>query len=609
MSRSSPVSPVPSVRTVPVALLDTVRRQPEAPALRWREGEGFASWTWREYAERAARVATGLRELGVKRGGRIILLMRNRPEFHLVDVGALLAGATPVSLYNSSSSEQIAYLAGHCEAVVAVVEDGPFLSRLLEARASLPGLRHVVRVGGTGPAPSGVRELSELLSAAPIDLDEAAAAVQPEDLATLIYTSGTTGQPKGVKLTHHNIAAELEALFQFLGRDGAGKRVVSFLPMAHIAERIVTHYLHTAWGSEATCCPDATQLSAYLVGVRPTFLFGPPRIWEKLHSGIRAVVAADPTKAERFEKALGVGRQVSEAKARGEPLPDGLRRTWEAVDAAAFAPLRQKLGLDAVEYAISGAAPIPPEIIQFFRDIGLPMSELFGMSEGTGAATWEPHRVKVGTVGRALPGVEMRRLDDGEIVLRGGIVFPGYLNDPERTAEALDAEGWLHTGDIGEIDAEGYLKIVDRKKELLITAGGKNVSPANLEAMLKTLPLVGQAVAIGEGRPYLVALLQLNPEVAPAWARARGLEVTEPRALATEPLVLQELARGVAELNRRISGAEQLKRIAVVGDEWLPDSEVLTPTMKLKRRGVGARYAGLIEQLYAGGGIQIPAVS
>jgi long-subunit acyl-CoA synthetase (AMP-forming) len=595
----------PSGRTVPVAFLDTVRRQPEATALRWREGEGFGSWSWREYADKAARIATGLRELGVKRGERIILLMRNRPEFHIADVGALLAGATPVSIYNSSSPEQIAYLAGHCDAVLAVVEDGPFLSRVLEARASLPRLRHVLRVGGSGAAPQGVGELSELLSAPPLDIEEAAAAVQPGDLATLIYTSGTTGQPKGVMLTHRNIAAELDSLFQYLGRDGAGKRVVSFLPMAHIAERIVTHYLHTAWGSEATCCPDAAQLCTYLASVRPTFMFGPPRIWEKLHAGIRASVAADPARAELFEKALLVGREVSDAKALGVPLPAGLKQAWEAMDAAVFAPLRSKLGLEALEFAFSGAAPIPPEVIQFFRDIGVPMFELFGMSEGTGAMTWDPHHVKVGTVGRPIPGVEMRRLEDGEIVFRGGIVFPGYLKDPERTAEALDADGWLHTGDIGEIDAEGYLKIVDRKKELLITASGKNVSPANLEAMLKMLPLVGQAAAIGDRRPYLVAVLQLNPEVAPAWAKARGLAATDLRSLAEDPAVQQELSRGMAELNRRVSSVEQIKRFALVGDEWLPDSDVLTPTMKLKRRGISARYAGVIEQLYAGGGIAV----
>ena len=605
MNLPSPASSETSVRTVPVALLDTVRRQPDATALRWRDGEGFGSWSWREYADKAARIAAGLRELGVKRGERIILLMRNRPEFHIADVGALLAGATPVSIYNSSSPEQITYLAGHCDAVLAVVEDGPFLSRVLEARASLPRLRHVLRVGGTGAAPQGVRELSELLSAPPLDFEQAALAVQPEDLATLIYTSGTTGQPKGVMLTHRNISAELDSLFHYLGRDGAGKRVVSFLPMAHIAERIVTHYLHTAWGSEATCCPDIAQLSTYLASVRPTFMFGPPRVWEKLLAGIRASVAADPSRAERFEKALTVGRKVSDTKALGAALPAELKQAWEAVDAAAFAPLRNKLGLDALEFAFSGAAPIPPEVIQFFRDIGVPMSELFGMSEGTGAMTWDPHRVKVGTVGRPIPGVEMRRLEDGEIVFRGGIIFSGYLNDPERTAEALDADGWLHTGDIGEIDAEGYLKIVDRKKELLITAGGKNVSPANLEAMLKTLPLVGQAAAIGDRRPYLVAVLQLNPEVAPGWAKARGIPATDLRALAEDPAVQQELSQGLAELNQRVSGVEQIKRFALVGDEWLPDSDVLTPTMKLKRRGINTRYAGVIEQLYAGGGITV----
>jgi long-chain acyl-CoA synthetase len=605
MTSPSQASSDPYARTVPVAFLATVRRQPDAVALRWKEGEKAGALTWREYAERASRIAAGLRGLGIQRGERIVLLMRNRPEFHLVDMGALFAGATPVSIYNSSPAEQITYLAGHCGAVAAVVEDGPLLARVQQARASLPGLRHVIRVGGEGPAPSGVRDLSELLAAEPVNVDEAAAMAKPEELATLIYTSGTTGQPKGVMITHRNIAAQMEALYHFLGRDGSGHRAISFLPMAHIAERVVNHYVHTAWGSEVTCCPDVMLMTSYLPTVRPTFMFGPPRVWEKLYAGIRASVAADPVRAERFEKAREVGRKVSDLKAQEKPIPAELKQAWEAVDAAAFAPLRAKLGLDAMTFAFSGAAPIPPEVIQFFRDVGLPMNEVFGMSEGTGAMTWDPFRVKVGTVGRPVPGVEMRRLEDGEIVFRGGIVFPGYFNDPERTAEALDADGWLHTGDIGEIDDEGYLKIVDRKKELIITAGGKNVSPANLESMLKTVPLVGQAVAIGDRRPYLVALLQLNPEVAPAWAKARGFEATDLPSLAADPRVVQEVSRAVAALNQRVSSAERIRRFALIADEWLPDSDLLTPTMKLKRRGVGARYANVIEQLYSGGGVSV----
>jgi long-chain acyl-CoA synthetase len=281
-----------------------------------------------------------------------------------------------------------------------------------------------------------------------------------------------------------------------------------------------------------------------------------------------------------------------------------VRAQWDAVDAAAFAPLRRAVGLDACEAAFSGAAPIPPEVIDFLRDVGIPMSEIYGMSENTGGMTWEPRLVKVGTVGRAYPHTEVVTAPDGEVLCRGGIVFKGYLDDPDRTREALDEDGWLHTGDIGEFDADGYLRIVDRKKELIITAGGKNVSPANIEAALKTVPLVGQAIAVGDGRPYLVAVLTLDPDAVRARFSDRRLA-----DVAADAAVLDEVAAGVAAVNRRLSRVEHVRRFVLAGEEWLPDSDVLTPTMKLKRRGALARYAGEIEAMYAGGGVEVEPVT
>jgi long-chain acyl-CoA synthetase len=563
----------------------------------------WAELTWAEVGDRAARLAGAFARLGLGAGDRALLFLRNRPEFHLADLGALLLRATPVSIYNSSSPEQVRYLAAHSEARIAVVEDIGFLERLLKVRDELPHLRAIVVVDDPdGLAPPDVLRLADLYAAEPVDLAAAAAAADPADLVTVIYTSGTTGPPKGVMIDHANVAWSCVGYSALVGEPEPGERAVSYLPMAHVAERMITHYGWLWQRSVVTTCPDLNRLGEYLAAVRPSNLFGPPRVWEKLRAGIEAAVAAaGPERAAGFAQALAVGRQVAEFRARDEPLPAPLQAAWEQVDAAAFAPLRARVGLDQLRYAFSGAAPLSVDVLHFFRAIGVPFSEIYGMSENTGGMTWDPYRVRPGTVGRAFPGAQVRLLDDGEIVCRGGIVARGYLNDPDRTADTFDADGWLHTGDIGRLDAGGYISIVDRKKELIITSGGKNVSPANIEAALKSLPLVGQACVVGDGRSYLVALLVLDPEVAPVWARSQGVPdglAADLIGLAADPAVRAELERGVAEVNTRFSNVEGIKRFAVLGEEWLPDSEQLTATMKLKRRGVHRAYADLIEELY-----------
>jgi long-chain acyl-CoA synthetase len=555
--------------------------------------------TWTEYADLVSRVARGIHGLGVGKGDRVVLMMRNRLEFHIADLAVLASGATPISIYNSSSPEQIAYLVGHSKARLAIVEEGDFAERVLAAAADTPALTAVVVIGD---APQGTTSWDSLLTAEGLDLDAAEAALEPTDLLTVIYTSGTTGPPKGVMLNHANVIAASTGFQSYSGRFfDEGRRLVSYLPMAHIAERMVSYYNHILRGSETVPCSDITKLTEFLPAVRPTALFGPPRVWEKLVAGIQAqVAAAGPEMAARFADALKVGRQVQELRATGEEPSGDLADTWAFVDDLAFAPIRRAVGLDEVEYVFSGAAPVPPEVINFLRDIGLPMSEVYGMSENCGGMTWEPFKVKPGRVGTAYPGVEVITAEDGEVLCRGPIVFTGYLDDPERTAEALDADGWLHTGDIGEFDADGYLKIVDRKKELIITGGGKNVSPANVEAVLKTVPLVGQAMAVGDSKPYLVALLTLDPDAIAASYPGRGIA-----ELANDPEVVAEIARGVAEANERLSRVERPRRIWVLDEDWLPDSDVLTPTMKLKRRGVLARYGHHVDAMYAGGGVEI----
>jgi long-chain acyl-CoA synthetase len=563
--------------TVPGQFVKTAARRADLTALRWRTADGgWGEWTWRDYAERAARAAGGFAALGVERGERVVLMLRNRPEFHVADMGALLAGTTPVSIYNSSSPDQIQYLASHSDAVVAVVEDVDFLERFLKVRPELPALRRVVVLDDPDRlAPDDVVRFDDLLDADPVDLEAAAAAVQPDDLATVIYTSGTTGPPKGVMLSHFNVCWTTESTRRAIGFPVEGFRLVSYLPMAHVAERMVTHYFHVLDGTEVTSCPDPAQLAAYLREVRPNYFFAVPRVWEKLYAGVHAALAADPEKQAAVEKAMEAG----------------------ATDA--LAPVRAQIGLDDCQVAFSGAAPIPLEVFRFFLELGLPMSEIYGMSECSGPMTWEPFDVHPGTVGPPIPGCEVKLLDDGEVCCRGGNVFRGYLKDPTRTAEVLDDEGWLHSGDIGVFDDGGYLKIVDRKKELIITAGGKNISPANIEAALKAFPLVGQACVVGDMRPFVVALIVLDPEVAPAWARSRGIEAASLAELARHPDVRAEVERAVAEANKRFNNVEQVKRFTLLGEEWLPDSEELTPTMKLKRRGVLTKYAEEIEALYA----------
>jgi len=577
MATSDELAAAVEGQTIAGEFARTAARRADLTALRWRTADGgWGEWTWREYAERAARVAGGLAGLGVGRGERVVLMLRNRPEFHVTDIGVLLAGATPISIYNSSSPDQIQYLASHSDAVVAIVEDVDFLERFLKVRGELTSLRHVVVLDDPdGLAPDDVVRFDSLLEADPVDLEAAAAAVQPGDLATVIYTSGTTGPPKGVMLSHFNVCWTTESTRRAIGFPVEGFRLVSYLPMAHIAERMVTHYFHVLDGTEVTSCPDPGQLAGYLRDVRPNYFFAVPRVWEKLYAGVQAALAADPAKEASVTKAMDAGA------------------------VGALAPVRAQIGLDDCKVAFSGAAPIPLEVFMFFLKLGLPMSEIYGMSESSGPMTWEPFDVHPGTVGPPIPGCDVKLLDDGEVCCRGGNVFLGYLKDPVRTAEVLDDDGWLHSGDIGVFDDDGYLKIVDRKKELIITAGGKNISPANIEAALKSFPLIGQACVIGDTRPFVSALIVLDPEVAPAWAKSRGIEASTMADLARHPDVRAEVERAVAEANARFSNVEQVKRFTLLTEEWLPDSEELTPTMKLKRRGVLTKYAEEIDALYA----------
>ena len=536
-------------------------------ALRTKDDE--FSITWREYADRVRDTAGGLAALGLEPGGTLALMLTNRPEFHWFDAAALHLGATPFSLYNTYAAEQIQYQVEDAGARILITEEA-FADRV----ADLQGVEHVIVVerDDLPAAPEG------------FDFDAAWRAVTPDDLLTLIYTSGTTGPPKGVQLTHANMLAAVNGLEQMIQFSDAG-RVISWLPMAHIAERAASHYVPMFLGFTTTCCPDPRQVAGYLPEVRPTWFFAVPRIWEKLKAAIEAGVEAeqDEEKKRATKWALDLGLR----RARGEEVDEA---EHAKADELVLSKVRGMLGLDQVESVNVGAAPTPPEVIEFFHALGIPLAELWGMSETTGyGAVNPPDAIRIGTVGPPAPGAEIRLADDGEVLIRGPFIMAGYRNQPDKTREALDDDGWLHTGDIGEFDEDGYLKLVDRKKELIINAGGKNMSPANIEAKLKAAsPVIGQAIAIGDGKPYNVALITLDPDVAPAFEQGKGRDA-----------LLAEVERGVGAANEQLARVEQIKKYRLLDDDWQPGGDELTPTMKLKRKPIHEKYSREIDELYA----------
>ena len=559
------------------------------------------SITFREYAARVRQYAGAFHALGVTRGDPVGFVLTNRPEFHLVDTAVMHLGATPFSIYNTSSRDQIAYLLADAGNRVLITE-AAFLDRVQEAMRSGGSVEHLIVLDA---AADGALTLEDLDTAEPgpgFDFDAAWQAVSGDDVLTLIYTSGTTGPPKGVQLTHANELAECRGVDAVL-QPTSGGMVVSFLPHAHIADRGLTHYGQMWWGHTVTCCPDTTQVFAHVADCRPTFFGSVPRMWEKLKAALEAGIAAEPDDVTRTGtlKAIELGLRKVRAEQAGEPVSEDVRAAYAQAEERVFSTLREKLGLGRCARYMVGAAPSPLEVLEFFAAIGIPICEVWGMSELSSIATLVPaDQLKLGTVGPAIPGVEVRLADDGEVLVRGATVMAGYRNQPDKTAETLDSDGWLHSGDIGRIDADGFLSIIDRKKELIINAAGKNMSPANIEQQLKQgSPLIGQAVAIGDRRPFNVALIVLDPDACGAFAASHGLADASCPAMAREDAVLREVAAGVERANASLSRVEQIKRFKVLGVDWQPAGDELTPTMKLKRRVIATKYDGEIEALYA----------
>jgi len=600
MESSSTISPAAGravdAPTLTEALRRTAANHPEIVAV--RTPDDSVSLTWSQLLGRVEAVAGGLAKLGVGRGDTVAIMLGNRPEFHIVDLAAAMLGATPFSIYLTYPPAEIQYLLSDSASRVAIGEQA-HMAALLEARKEVPGLEHVVVVDGDPP--ENTITLADVEGSNPdFDPGVGLAEIGPHDIVTLIYTSGTTGLPKGVQLSHHNIMAGAKMVEEVIQLD-AGSKVMSWLPAAHIAERMAHHYIPVVYAGTITCCPNPREVLSYLPQVRPTWFFAVPRIWEKLKAGLEAMQAAQPEEQRRpVQEAVQAAIRRVRLRQRGEPVPAELEEKVAQADEQMFSKLREMLGLDEAIAVNVGAAPTPVAVLEFFHALGIELAELWGMSEtcGIGACN-RPGEVKIGTVGPPEPGVELKIAGDGELLVRGDCVMSGYRNAPDRTADAIDAEGWLHTGDIGQIDEDGFLRIVDRKKEIIINAAGKNMSPANIEAKIKSAsPLIGQAVCIGDGRRYNTALIVLDADFAPQWAIQQGLEGKALDELAYAEPVNAAMKSAIDKANELLSRVEQIKNFTIVPGEWLPGGDELTPTMKLKRRPIAAKYAAEIDAMY-----------
>ncbi len=579
-------------RTLLDVFAQTVEAHRAEKALSWKSVEGWRSLTWGEYRDQVRAVTLGLRIIGLQPREFGVIMARNRPEHLIADLAILHAHGTPVSLYNTLAPEQIQYITSHCEAAVAFVEDHAFLEKFRGVRKQLPKLRRIIVMGPSiADDDDWVVSWERLVQLGRAEdardsqaFDRGWRQVTTEDLATLVYTSGTTGPPKGVMDTQRQVLWMTECGFL---PTRPGHRHISYLPFAHAYERYVGHWHAIRWANSVYMCPDPAQLFAYAAEVRPTGMTGVPRVWEKLYTALSTGIAAEPDKQKRahVQEAIRIGREIVRHRQNGEPIPPALEARWQQCQPVLTA-LRASVGIDECEWAVTGAAPINIDVIEFFQAIGLRMVEGWGMTEVTVA-------------GLFAPSYDLPRNGDGEMLVRGGNVTPGYYKDPEKTAETIDSEGWLHTGDIVEMDPDGYVKIVDRKKELIITAGGKNISPANLETLLKQHPLVGQACAIGDRRSFVSALIVLDPEVAPLWAKRHGIKFSSMTDLASCQELAAEVQQAVDDCNRQVARAESVRKFTILPVEWTAESEELTPTLKLKRRVIVAKYAAEIELMYS----------
>jgi long-chain acyl-CoA synthetase len=598
-----------TVETLPRMFWRVVGERGDRVALREKRLGIWRAVTWREFGERARRVGMGLVSLGFARGDRAGILSANRPEWLYADLGIAGAGGISVGIYPTDSAGQVEYVLAHSGARVVFVEDEEQLDKILQVRARLPRLERIVIVDLEGLA--GFRDAMAMSLEALMEAGERAgraepgrwerrlAEPEPDDCAILVYTSGTTGPPKGAMISHRNIVFQAEQGTRLLTM-GPDDQRLSFLPLCHVAERVVGAY-YAIYTGAVTCFAESVDTVLDNVReVQPTVFGGVPRIWEKLYSGIMlAIGEATPLEQRAYRWALRVGRGVVDRALAGRPAPPGLRAAHRVADRLVLRNIRRMMGIERCRYLLTGAAPISPELIRWYLALGRPMLEVYGQTENTGIATvMPPHGIRPGTVGRPVPYGELRIAPDGEILLRGQHVFMGYYGEPARTAETL-VDGWLRTGDVGVVDADGYVRITDRKRDIIITAGGKNVTPSEIENELKFSPYIADAIVIGDRRRYLTCLIMIDHDNVAKFAQDRDVAFTNFTSLTRAPAVRDLIAAEVEAVNRKLARVETIKRFRLIEQQLDPEDEELTPTMKLKRKFVSEKYRDVIESMYS----------
>ena len=583
-------------RTIARLWRDAVSAGRPTPAYLSQRGDGWEPVSWAEAEQRVDDYANGLLALGVRKGDAFSILATSRVEWALFDFALGSIGAIGAAIYANSSVKDAGYILEHSESVGVLCEDEAQRAKVEAVREEIPRLRHVLTFADLDDLAARGRAYA---AEHPDALRDARDAIEEDDLFTYIYTSGTTGPPKGCMISHKNYYAMVAVVDDLPSFTGPGDTMLLYLPLAHNFGRLM-HLSGAYVGYTIAFLPDPLQAASALQQVKPTVFPSVPRVYEKIHSAVVAKFDAETgAKRKLIDWALAVGRRVSELKRAGEPVPASLRAQFRLADKLVYAKVKERLG-GRLRLAISGGAPLAPEIAEFFHAIDILLVEGYGLTECTTAASTNTHEAyRFGTVGRPLPGTQVKLAEDGELLIKSETVFQGYFKDPEATAEVLGADGWLRSGDIAEIDEDGFIAITDRKKDIIVTAGGKNVAPQNLENDLKSSKYVSQAMVVGDRRPYIAALITLDPEAVPAWAAERGLPA-DLESLARSDEV-HELVQGVVDtVNADRSRYEQIKRFAILPRDFTMEDDELTPTLKLKRRVVGKHFGDELEELYAG---------